>query len=123
MPIVVLKLFARQGTKRRDGQTEKSVDYMLPTLGSIKTQCLAMTNIKPDNNQYKYQMIEKCIQRTHTNSNINNSTLLYKLTAIYDTLSIPFIIDSDHIKHDIVICHQNNNMAQTHCSTKPKASF
>jgi len=38
MPTVVLKLFARQGTKRRDGQTEKNGDFMLPTLGSIKTQ-------------------------------------------------------------------------------------
>jgi len=36
MPTVVLKLFARQGTRRTDGQRGQSGDYMLPCLGSKK---------------------------------------------------------------------------------------
>jgi len=38
MPTVVLKFFAIQGTGQTEGQTGQSSHYMLPPLGSIKTE-------------------------------------------------------------------------------------
>ena len=47
MPIVVVKLFAGQGTGRTDGQ---SGNYIPPTLGSIKTVLIILGCYKHNDN-------------------------------------------------------------------------